>query len=800
MRCCLTVMFKLALAWAACPAAAEAVRLTVDPGAVEGRIDERIYSHFLEHIYHSVNGGLWGEAVWNRSFERLAPGGGRWEIRDGELHQTALAQDVRLVFGDRGWRDCEFSLEACRTGGSEGFLVLFRYAGDAAFYWLNLGGWGNRFHAVEKATAAGRTCVTPQRPGGIETGRWYRIRVRCTGSRFQAWLDDEPVADFTDDQAHPAGAVGVGTWATTARFRGLTVRSAAGEPLFEGLPPDLPRLRTARDWEPCGRPVRLELQEGEALNGRICQLIEVDGDEGGIIQRPLAVQEGQALHGSLWARAEAAARLKVRLAAGDRMLAEESLAVEPGPWKELQFLLRPSGSATDAGLAIVTAGRGRVWIDQASLTSEAALRAGGFRPDLLEALAGLRPPLIRWPGGCFAEWYRWKDAIGPQHRRISYPIEIWDDQDVNSFGIDEFVALCRRLRCEPLVVINIGRHDAPEKQAEYIREACDWVEYCNGPADSTWGAVRASHGRREPYGVRYWEIDNETWSMGPEAYGRAVRAFVPAMKRVDPSIRIVACGSAGLDLEWNRGVLEACAEDIDWLSLHHYEPPEVFASMPAKHEAFFRRCAELIAASRKPSIRLFVSEWNAQSTDWRTGLYAGGLLNVFERCGDVVEISSPALLLRHVSATDWDNALINFDHRGWFPAPNYVVMKLWRDHFGPRRVAVDPVRPPLNVSASSDEDGRRVFVKLVNPSEEQIEVQLAVRSPFLLGTAAMSLVAPDSLTARNSLDRPDAVKPVRLDLRPEGNSLRLILPRWSAGVVEINASAAGAPRTIQSPF
>ncbi len=787
----MAVWVAVGFVWAAGPAAGEAVRLTVDPGAVEGRIDERIYSHFLEHIYHSVNGGLWGELVWNRSFERVLPDG-RWEIKDGQLHQTDPVPDVRLVFGDRGWRDGEFSLQACKTGGYEGFLILFRYSGEAAYYWLNLGGWGNRFHALEKATDAGRTCVTPQRPGRIETGRWYRIRVRFAGPRFQAWLDDEQVLDFTDEQAHPAGAVGVGTWTTTARFRDLAVRSPTGETLFEGLPAELPRPQTARDWEPCGRPARLELQEGEALNGRMCLRVEADGEEGGILQRRLAVREGQTLHGSLWARGETAARLTVRLTAGERVLAEEHAAVEPGPWKELNFTLRPSEPAEDAALAVVLGGRGRVWIDQVSLMPDAALGAGGFRPDLLEALAGLRPPLIRWPGGCFAEWYRWKDAIGPQHKRISYPIEMWDDRDVNAFGIDEFIALCRRLRCEPLVVINIGRHDVPEKQAEYVREACDWVEYCNGSADSAWGAVRASRGRREPYGVRYWEIDNETWSMGAEAYGRAVRAFVPAMKQVDPSIRIVACGSAGTDLEWNRRVLEACAEHIDWLSLHHYEPPEAFASQPAVHEAFFRQCAELIAASRNPSVRLFVSEWNAQSTDWRTGLYAGGLLNVFERCGDVVEISSPALLLRHVSATEWDNALINFDHRRWFPAPNYVVMKLWRDHFGPRRVAVEGARPPLNVVASCDEQGRRVFVKLVNPAEEQVEVELTVRGPFTLGTAAMSLVAADSLNARNTLDRPDAIRPVRMDLRPAGNSLRLMLPRWSAGVVEINASAAGA--------
>ncbi len=91
----------------------------------------------------------------------------------------------------------------------------------------------------------------------------------------------------------------------------------------------------------------------------------------------------------------------------------------------------------------------------------------------------------------------------------------------------------------------------------------------------------------------------------------------------------------------------------------------------------------MIAKSANPNVKLYMSEWNAQSTDWRTGLYAGGFLNAAERNGDVLGMAGPALFLRHVSARAWDNAFVNFDHRRWFPAPNYVVMKLWRGHYAP---------------------------------------------------------------------------------------------------------------------
>ena len=354
--------------------------------------------------------------------------------------------------------------------------------------------------------------------------------------------------------------------------------------------------------------------------------------------------------------------------------------------------------------------------DQVSLMPDAAAATGGFRPDLLEAIAGLRPPLIRWPGGCYAERYRWKDGIGPQAARGRFPVSIWDDIDTNSYGTDEFIAMCRKLGAEPLIVINAGRHDPGTPRADYSEEACGWIEYCNGPADSAWGKVRAANGHPEPYGVRLWEIDNETWSAGVEGYIAIVKEFAPAMRAADPSIVLLACGGAGTSNaafgNWNERLLAGCAECFEYLSIHHYEDPNAYATGPRAYESHFRELGRFIAASRNPKIKVFVSEWNAQSTDWRTGLYAAGLLNAFERAGDVVAIASPALWLRHVSATAWDNALINFDHCGWFPAPNYVVMKLWRDHAGPHLLAIEGDAEGLDAAATKTDDGSRVFFKL----------------------------------------------------------------------------------------
>ena len=781
------LMLTVTLAWTV-HAAGGSARISVDADKVVGGIDERIYGHFLEHIFHSVNGGLWGELVWDRSFE--SPAGGRgWSIEDGCLVQEGHDSNVRRLFGDRKWTDYDFTLEARKTDGSEGFLVIFRETSRDDFYWVNLGGWGNKTHALERGVKGqgrwGR--IGPARPGRIEAGRWYRIRVRCEGPRIQVFLDGRQLLDFTD-KAHPhlRGRVGVGTWRTSARFRNLKVTSLDGKVLFRGLPGGAAPAPRPFGWIAYGKG---EFRRGRdsPLNGETCQLVAPVGGEAGIQQTPFCIRKGQAYHGSLWARGRAR-RLVVRLLDGERKLADIALGVPAPNWRKFAFTLRPAASADNATLQVGVAGGGEVWIDQVSLMSESAKKAGGFRPDLLKAVADLRPPVIRWPGGCFASFYRWKDGTGPQHKRVKYPRTIWDDQDVNSFGTDEFVAMCRRVGSEPLIVVNIGMHDSPAKRDQYCREACEWVEYCNGPAASKWGKLRAANGHPEPYGVKCWEIDNEVWRLKPAEYTRVVKQFVAAMKKVDPSIVVAACGSGQLGRNWGAGdaeVIAECAGIIDYLSVHHYESAARFASGPAVAERFLRGLGRTIAKSSNPKLGLYVSEWNAQSTDWRTGLYCGGILNVFERCGDVVGMAGPALFLRHASARSWDNAFINFDHRTWFPAPNYVVMKLWRDHYAPHRLAMAGELSGLNAVATKSADGKTIHVKVVNPTGEDVDVRIEVTGGFQAGEVGMELVAPGSLSARNSLEDPRAVRAGRGKVWTDGRAIKAVLPRWSAAVVTI---------------
>jgi alpha-N-arabinofuranosidase len=775
----------LALSLLAATCTATEVKLSVNTDQVVGKVDERVYGQFLEHIYHSVNGGLWGEMVRARSFEPGGSAGDVWSVESDAVVQRGLADNCRLVFGDLTWKDYEYTLEARKLDGREGFLIIFRAASADDFYWVNLGGWGNVNHGIERGVSGqGRWRAVATTPGKIEPDHWYKIRVRCEGPRMLVFLDDQQIFDFTDkEHPHLAGQVGVGTWGTAAQYRNFKVTALDGQVLFSGLPAGVGHNSAAPGWTAYG-PGVVSLSREKPLNGDYCQAIDPQDSETGVAQGHFCVRAGQSYSGTLWARGDEEARTIVRLVDGDHLLAQFEPGYPSADWTELPFTLTPDASADDATLQVGIVGTKTVWIDQVSMAPDAAARAGGFRPDLLQAVADLKPAVIRWPGGCFAEYYLWKDGIGPQAKRQKYPISIWDDQDTNAFGTDEFMAMCRKVGAEPMLVINIGRHSPQSSREEMIRYAQQWVEYCNGPATSEWGKVRAANGHPKPYGVKYWEIDNETWRMGVEEYIKAVRDFAPALKQVDPTIQIAACGSGGMNLEWNQGIIEGCAELVDLLSIHHYENPANFATGPSRYERFFVETGKLIAASRNPKMKLFISEWNAQSTDWRTGLYAAGLLNAFERV-DAVGMASPALFLRHVSATDWDNAFINFDQSGWFPAPNYVVMKLYRDHFQPLRLALEGDAGGLNALATRSEDGRQMVLKVVNPGTERLQVCLQTMPSGAWSRADLQVVAPGDLNVRNTLDDPHLVAARQARATFGADGVRFALPPLSVGVLSL---------------
>ena len=454
-----TVVFVLTAEPAASQPRSKDAELAVDVDDVLHEVNPNVYGHFFEHIYHSANGGLWGELVWNRSFELSNSGGGDWSVGDGEIVQSAVATDVSFVFGDPSWDDYELTLQAHKGRGAEGFLILFRASDEENFYWLNLGGWGNSRHAVEKESDGRRREVGRGTNGHIEDDRRYDIRVRVEGDRLQCWLDGEEVVDVRDNRRpHLKGMIGLGTWGTQARYCNIKVVTLDGsQTLFEGLPEVPARELSVDFWTPIGSG-QIERVE-DAWNNDFSVAIVADGDPAGLRQDNFRLQR-QAYTGSLAMKGHLPEGVKVELLDGDRVLAETTLGPPTAGWAEYPFELVPS-KATDSGSVRLTAlGEGTVKLDHFTMMGQDAIDQDGFRPDLLRAVQDLRPPIIRWPGGCFASVYLWKDAIGPQSQRRIYSAYMWEDQDINSLGTDEYMALCHKVGAKPMLVVNTGLLDS----------------------------------------------------------------------------------------------------------------------------------------------------------------------------------------------------------------------------------------------------------------------------------------------------------------------------------------------------
>lgn len=782
------------------------------------QIDERIYSHFLEHIYNSCNGGLWGELVWNRSLEAGKTSG--WSFGNGVLKQDSMDADCRFILGqelqgDSPWTDYDVRVLAKKISGREGFLVLFRVSQDgSSYYWLNLGGWDNKYVAIEKETSKsnGRHIIGGQQPiPPIEQGQTYDIRILVVGQNIKVFLNQElihEVVDFEDD-AITSGCVGVGTWNTRAEFGNVIVRDLRRRNLFElsqlGKTPQSPV--DVRYWQVKGS---VEARTGDARNSS--RYLRYSG-EGELAQQNFSFVEGETYDFSYWTRGNGNVVLGTELNDADK-IEIDTYKVKSDEWVKRtgQFVVPKSSSSAIIRFQFNTTSN--LDVDQISIFPRSwKEKTEGLRPDLLNAISALKPKLIRWPGGCYASAYRWKSGVGPQDDRIAYPMELWNDIDVNSFGIDEFMSLCKQVGAEPIMVVDIGTAqwinavgDPSLKSNDWIQEVCDWVEYCNGDETTKWGAVRAKNGHKAPYNVKYWEIDNEVRSQDTpsDVYVGIINELVPKMKNIDSSISIIACGSwTGNKIKWDSEIVKGASKNFDFLSTHRYDDPNGYAVNPWENQRFFEAHRELFANSDNPNIKIFNSEWNAQSTDWRTGLHAGGFLNCCERVSDVIGIAAPALFLRHVSATAWDNAFVNFDNSRWFPAPNYVVMKLWRDSYAPNLIEMSSDSPDLNGNnpiinavATKSQDDKTIFVKIVNNKQTNVSFHLSFDDSVKtsdITVSALTIVPPlnnnedvkDRLRKRNTLDAPNFISEQELETKIVDDELTFTVEALSVAVVKI---------------
>jgi alpha-N-arabinofuranosidase len=423
---------------------------------------------------------------------------------------------------------------------------------------------------------------------------------------------------------------------------------------------------------------------------------------------------------------------------------------------------------------------GTVQVDMVTMSTQTGKNLGGFRPDILQAVKELHPTCLRWPGGGYVAQYDWKWGIGPQENRERWAHWMWMDYDQNCFGTDEFIRFCREVNSEPIIVVSVKFERPAEEYDSILQDAVNWLRYCNAPATDEWGAKRAANGHPEPYNVKYWEIDNEMWEMGIERYEKCVRDFSTAMRKIDPTIKIIACGGFREDEQF----IQRSGNYFDYLSLHHYEQQGGYATGPVRLGQQYDRYAQMIADGPNPNIKLFISEWNLNSIDWRTGLFAGGFLNMCE-ARDVVAMGAAALFIRRTDAPDWNNAFINFDYKDLFKAPNCQVTELWYDNFSKYRLAFSGDTGNLSVSTTLSENGADVIVKVVNPTEESATLRIKGDWTGVKGTA-FEYYAPGSLTVANSMENKNAVALKKATAKADGNDVVLSVPALSAGVLRIS--------------
>ena len=205
--------------------------------------------------------------------------------------------------------------------------------------------------------------------------------------------------------------------------------------------------------------------------------------------------------------------------------------------------------------------------------------AQGLRTDVLAALERIGTPIIRWPGGCYVSAYHWKDGVGSP--RVPSFDKAWRVEESNAFGTDEFMALCRQIGTEPYICTNAGS-GSPE-------EMSDWVEYCNLKTEGKWARARIANGLADPYNVKYWSIGNENYLPGEigaksaSEWCRYVKESAKMMKRVDPSIQLLAASVA--DIDWNVALLKEAGGLLDWISIHGYWDPLWQNNNPSSYEA-----------------------------------------------------------------------------------------------------------------------------------------------------------------------------------------------------------------------
>lgn len=541
-------------------------------------------------------------------------------------------------------------------------------------------------------------------------------------------------------------------------------------------------------WEKFSDRGHVELADIDFQNGKKSVRLQVDGGHASIRQGRLFLEAGIKYDGSIWIKREKGApQLTLRVTSSKgATITSMPLRFVDSDWQEIPYSFTSPVRDTQALIELSASGHGALLLDFVSMMRADVRHDGMLRPDLLQALRGLRPSFIRWPGGSFASTYKWKEGIGRYASRGYHPNTYWGGySDYFGFGTDEFLGLCRKLNAEPLITLA-----CPGIKAEQIEYAMDWVHYLNDPPATQWGKLRMSNGHPDPYGVRFFQIDNEPMNNGftPEQYAEIVNVYGSRLRAIAPDARIVACGQKrSNDMDWSEKVIDLAGDNFDILGCHNYEyEPENFQTGLRRIRDYLVKLRDYVRVSKHPNIEIGVLEWSLQHTyDWRAGLHAAGSLILYEELSPNLTMTCPALLMRNTTDDPKWTSSIYHDHVSWFPGGSYVVEKLFREHYAERYLAsasgafhdvpdrqilfdkisttipTEWVDGSIEAVATASTDRRRIVIKAVNYQAERNVLLVRLQGAAVPDNAVMTLhTITAGLMDSASLDHPNAIMPV----------------------------------------
>lgn len=443
----------------------------------------------------------------------------------------------------------------------------------------------------------------------------------------------------------------------------------------------------------------------------------------------------------------------------------------------------------------------------------------GMRTDVVEALKEMQIPVLRWPGGCFADEYHWKDGIGPKEGRKKMINTNWGGVlEDNSFGTDEFMELCKQLGCEVYVNGNVG--------SGTVQEMSEWVEYMTFEGVSPMADLRAKNGHPDKYKLDYFGVGNESWgcggNMNPEYYGNLYRRYQTFVRNYSSdTISKICCGPNADDYEWTKVVLETTCKRapqahgfMDGLSLHYYTVPNTWedkgSATKFDEDEYFRTLKKTLFMEElitrhgaimdqydpEKKIALVVDEWGTwynvepgtnpgflyQQNTMRDALVAGINLNIFNKHCDRVRMANIAQLVNVLQS------VILTDGEKMVKTPTYHVFNMYKVHQDAELLEstmetikvgskVDQV-PNLTESVSLGKDGK-IHVTINNLSlTESYPVEAEFTDTVIKAVEGTILTA--KMDAHNTFDAPETVVPAAFDkAKAEGNKVCFEIPACS---------------------